>query len=124
MKLRIRGNSIRLRLTQSEVAEFEATGKVEERTEFGSGQTFSYSLVRYDNGDRTHAEFDGGGIRVVLAEKEARRWTDSNQVGIEAVQPLGTDSQLRILIEKDFACLADRQGEEDANAFPNPRAAA
>ena len=124
MKLRIRGNSIRLRLTQREVAEFEANGKVEERTEFGSGQAFSYALVRGENEDRTRAEFDGVGIRVVLAEGEARRWTDSDQVGIEAVQPLRPDSQLRILIEKDFACLADRQGEEDTNAFPNPRAAA
>jgi hypothetical protein len=27
---------------------------------------------------------------------------------------------LQILVEKDFACLTPRKGEDDGDAFPNP----
>jgi hypothetical protein len=27
---------------------------------------------------------------------------------------------LRILVEKDFACLAPREGEDESDMFPNP----
>ena len=36
MKIRIKGNSIRLRLTKTEVDNFAANGFVEEKTEFGN----------------------------------------------------------------------------------------
>ena len=38
MKLRIRGNSIRLRLSRTEVAQFAGNGNVEDTVEFGSSQ--------------------------------------------------------------------------------------
>ncbi|MGH8167708.1 MAG: DUF7009 family protein [Woeseiaceae bacterium] len=34
-------------------------------------------------------------------------------------QPLDGD-ELSILVEKDFACLAPREGEDDSDKFPNP----
>jgi hypothetical protein len=37
MKIRMRGNSVRLRLTRGEVARLAAVGRVEEATEFGLG---------------------------------------------------------------------------------------
>jgi hypothetical protein len=30
---------------------------------------------------------------------------------------------LKILVEKDFACLAPREGEDESDMFPHPKAA-
>ena len=35
-------------------------------------------------------------------------------------QDVGGDEPLRILVEKDFACLVEREGEDDSDAFPHP----
>jgi hypothetical protein len=50
------------------------------------------------------------------------RWADSDQVTISADQKLGDGDTLAILVEKDFACLAPRDGEDESDMFPNPRA--
>ena len=44
MKLRIHGNSLRLRLSQSEVAQFSKTGFVEDSIQFAPGASFAYAL--------------------------------------------------------------------------------
>ena len=44
MKLRIRGNSARLRLTKTEVKHLAEKGLVEEKTDFGNGQTLVYAI--------------------------------------------------------------------------------
>jgi hypothetical protein len=44
------------------------------------------------------------------------------QISLEAEQPLNADEKLKLLIEKDFACLVGRAAEEDAGAFPHPLA--
>ena len=43
MKIRIKGNSVRVRLTRSEVDHFAETGYLEESTEFGNSH-FLYAL--------------------------------------------------------------------------------
>jgi len=44
MKLRIQGNSLRLRLTQKEVAQVRNRGLVESHIEFAPGHSLSYLL--------------------------------------------------------------------------------
>src|SRR5690349_11573414 len=44
MKLRIKGSSLRLRLTQGEVRQLEAQGEVAEQVEFGAGAKLTYRL--------------------------------------------------------------------------------
>ena len=60
MKLRIRGSSLRLRLTRSEVAEIGAGNAVEERVEFGGepAQQLVYALVPSDDFETPTAVFD------------------------------------------------------------------
>ena len=41
-------------------------------------------------------------------------------MGIAAEQPVADGVVLRVLVEKDFACLTVREGEDDEDAFPNP----
>lgn len=122
MKLRIRGNSVRLRLTQSEVAALAAEGEVSERTAFGGGSDFSYALSADPRADRVQAALVGGRLSVTLPAAVAAEWAASERVGIEAEQPGDAGETLRILIEKDFACLAERPGEDDSDAYPHPEA--
>ena len=61
MKLRIRGNSIRLRLTQSEVARVAMGGSLESQTDFGA-RTFRFALVTWDDAFSLSASFDDNAI--------------------------------------------------------------
>lgn len=121
MKLRLKNNSIRLRLTQGEVEHFKKTGLAEEAIMFGPepAQSFSYKLKSTDS-ERMRAEFEGSGITVFVPKIEADAWAGTPKVGMEGSQTVDADRTLFILIEKDFACLKPRAGEEDADAFPHP----
>ena len=123
MKLRIRGNSVRVRLTQSEVSRL-ATGKsVEQITEFSPTSTL-VSLVKPTSQIRAATVmFRDGRLSVLLPLVDVRDWAQSNHVSIEASQAIGPDRALGILIEKDFECLHSR-AEGNADAFPNPRSCA
>jgi hypothetical protein len=122
MKLRIRGNSIRLRLTKSEVAQFAEKGLIEETVEFGvrEDQRFIYSLSVSAEIQTVRANLENKRISVLVPKSQAVRWANTNEVGIRLAQSLGGEKTLQILIEKDFACLEDRPGEDDSDAFPHP----
>lgn len=122
MKLRIRGSSIRLRLSQGEVARLAETGRVDDAIVFGPARQLSYSLVAADV-PAPSATFEGSAIVVSVPRDRARAWAASDEVGIEAAHDVGNGATLSILIEKDFACLVPRKGEDDGDAFPNPRGA-
>jgi hypothetical protein len=122
VKLRIRGNSIRLRLGRGEVRRLAEQGAVEERTVFGRGKAFVY-CVRTEDVASVGASFDGTGITVRVPREVARRWAAGDEVGIEGAQPAGDGGPLKILIEKDFECVDAPADESQADAFPNPRAA-
>ncbi len=120
MKIRILGNSIRLRLSQTEVKNLSEKNKVEEKTHFGSApdSMFIYSLEKKKT-DKISASLSGNRIQVFIPEKIADDWADSNEVSLENNMPIGEDDALRILIEKDFKCLTER-AEDESDLFPNP----
>ena len=123
MKLRIRGNSIRLRLTKTEIVQFADTGRVEETVEFGLSQTaLSYQLYTTSDAETIRAKFEDNCLYILVPKPDAENWINSEKVGIEAGQPLGDNKYLRLLLEKDFACLTDRTDEDETDAFPNPLA--
>jgi hypothetical protein len=113
MKLRMRGSSLRLRLTRSEVEAVGQGKKIEETVEFGPSERLVYAIE--PGGEAIAASFGGGRVSVSVPVEVAREWCASDRVGIEGMQ-----HALKILIEKDFACLTHREGEEDVDAFPNP----
>lgn len=117
--MRVRGNSIRLRLTQSEVEQFEKKGLVEEIIEFGE-RALIYALESSAKAEKVEAEFKDNRIVVIIPQNDAKRWANSNQVGIKTEQNISVNKTLRLLIEKDFACLEPREGKEDSDAFPHP----
>lgn len=116
MKLRIRGNSIRLRLNQTETENLKIHGVCEDKTEFPNGTVFSYSLVVDDKIEMPKAEFENSSIVVRIPYQSAQQWLGSD----EEVGVYGNDGALKITVEKDFKCLVPR-GEEDENAFPHPK---
>ncbi len=119
MKIRIKDNSIRLRLTQSEVAKYEATGSVEALIQFGIGNVLHYNLLKSDH-QHVSATFNNNTIEVSIPHQLAHQWASTDEVGIEYLMPIDTDNHLRILVEKDFKCLTVRTNEDETDAFPHP----
>ncbi|MCB0520481.1 MAG: hypothetical protein H6577_04965 [Lewinellaceae bacterium] len=121
MKLRIQGNSIRLRLSQGEVQAFGETGKVEDSIAFGTspGQRITY-VLELGSIEKPTADFTGNQIKVSLPNKMGLAWATTDEVGIDFDMAIEDGHVLRILVEKDFKCLTDRAGEDESDNFPNP----
>ncbi len=124
MKLRIRGNSLRLRLTQAEVKRVGAGEPVEDSVRFGPGDSARLVYAVAPSAEETglRASFDGTQIRVTVFRDAAAAWASAEDVSLQATQPVGGGEVLSLLVEKDFACLKPRSGEDDSDAFPNPSA--
>lgn len=120
MKIRIKGNSIRLRLTKTEVDNFAANGFVEEKTEFGNTY-FSYRMENSDQHKELAAAYEGNLITVFIPTAIAQNWTSTDLVGFENKMDIGNNKQLFLLVEKDFVCL-DNTFEDQSDNFPNPNA--
>ena len=123
MKIRIRGNSLRFRLLQSEVAELNETGKVSETIRFGSGEKeiLRYTLQSSEKAAEISAGFCSHEICIVLPADVARVWAETDLVSLENEQNAG-DETLKILVEKDFVCLTRTDDPDNRDAFPNPEA--
>lgn len=127
MKLRIRGNSLRLRLTQAEVARIKDGARIEEAIAFGPEphQQLIYALESSTNAACVEADYRDGRITVRVPQSMAREWAcNSEQIGISGEQFRQRDGlsgdTLKLLIEKDFACLTEHRGADDADTFPHP----
>lgn len=121
MKLRIKGDSIRLRLTIPEVEAIEAQGIVESKVHVTNGD-WVYRLLT-TNADKPSAQFIvTGGIEVRLPASLVKGWINNERVGFEFTIPNGREDGLALLIEKDFACLTERPEEDESLHFPNPDA--
>lgn len=82
MKLRIRGNSLTLRLSKTELAKLAETGKVEDTTRFSSEQSLRYCVEVRPTGAVT-ATFSGASILVTLPRPRLELWLRPNEVSVE-----------------------------------------
>jgi hypothetical protein len=112
MKIRIKGNSLRYRLTKTDVENFDRDGYLEETSHFGT-QTFKYALQRSTR-DALSANFCNNTITMYMPAAMALEWTSTDRVGYE-----NNSSQMYLLIEKDFKCL-DNVAEDQSDNYPNP----
>ncbi len=120
MKLRIEGDSIRLRLGKSEVGHLADTGKVGDVTHFPQGE-FRYILELSSTAENLEATISGNGISLRLPEAWGREWPNAARVGFEHHMKLEDDTSLHLLVEKDFVCL-DRDPAGQTDQYPNPKA--
>ena len=121
MKLRIRGDSIRLRLKRGEVDQIAAGTSIVEETHFPNS-VLTFRLDVTDNNDIS-ASFDDRSLVISLPKSKVLDWASTDEVSLHAEQQLSGTGVLSLLIEKDFSCLEPghhRDGEDDEDTFPHP----
>jgi hypothetical protein len=116
----MKGDSLRLRLTRGEVQQLAAEGRVEERVHISADGVLVYRLKRSAEAAALGATFENGVIEIQVPERVAREWCASDEVTLDAVQRRGA-VDLRIIVEKDFACLAPRSEEDESDNFRHPK---
>jgi hypothetical protein len=112
MKIRIKGNSLRYRLTRTDVEHLAEDGYLENSTDFGSS-TLIYALQKTTAG-LLSASFENNTIATYVPQWMVTELRETDRVGFES-----RESDLYILIEKDFVCL-DTVAEDQSDNYPNP----
>lgn len=120
MKLRIKDNSIRLRLTQTDVATLATNGVVAERVNFTASSALSYQLQVAENISQPSVNFVNNRITVFIPKDFAAQWPVNNVTGTNALCKSADGTEIFILIEKDFKCL-DNTSEDQSDNFVNPK---
>ena len=123
MKLRIRGDTLRLRLKRGEVDQLAAGTSIVEETHFPDA-LLTYRLDMSESTDIS-ATFADGSLVVTLPKSKVLDWAGTDEVSLHAEQKLSGSGSLSLLIEKDFSCLEPghhREGEDDTDTFPHPNA--
>lgn len=126
MKLRISGNSVRLRLLRSEMAALQAgtTLKEEVRLAPGPHGTLRYTLAAAQPQEGAQnvpvqMSFQGGEIAVRLSDDRMNTWSKEDQVGVYERLDFGAEEPLQLVLEKDFAC-NDGGDVDNSDTFENP----
>jgi hypothetical protein len=123
MKLRIKGNSMRLRVSRSEVARLLDGERVEETIHFSAApdSCLTYGLQSAPQPAAIRIEWKPRNVTVLISDERMRFWGRDAEVGVYEYLDLGHSCSLEVTIEKDFACL-DRSDEENNDTFANPNA--
>lgn len=118
MKIRIQRNSVRFRLSKTDVEQLGTVGYVKEATAFGTSN-FYYAVKQDPASETLSAEFANGMITVFVPTAFTKDWATNNVVGIDANVPVDEQESLYLLVEKDFKCL-DNVAEDQSDNYENP----
>jgi hypothetical protein len=121
MKLRIKGNSLRLRVSRSEVQRLVDIGRVKETIQLGLDRAarITYALEHAPVSHEITVHHQAQEITVVLSSESTRRWADSpEEVGLYGRLDV-YNGELIVSVETDLACL-DGSVAENEDTFPNP----
>jgi hypothetical protein len=100
MKLRVRGNSIRLEVSKTELAKLAETGKVDDAVRFSSEQALRYGIEVRPAGAIT-ATLATDSLLVALPKARLDLWLRRDEVSVEGSQPIGGGKVLQIVLAKD-----------------------
>ena len=117
MKLRIKGNSVRIRLSVTEVQLLSSGMQLQEITRFGDSQLV-YAVQPVD-AENMHATFSNNKITLQVPSVYLQGWPSNSVVGFEELVNVGGGDTLHLLLEKDFKCL-DVSEEDQSDFFENP----
>jgi len=123
MKLRCESNSIRLRLDQTEVAQFVQAGELVERIEFPSpGPIALVYRLQFDSKPGSSAvRFENGELTVSVPSDQARTWANrQDEVGLYYTYEVADGKPLRVMIEKDYQCSDGPADKIDPTGYRNP----
>jgi len=118
MKIRFQENSIRMRLTRSEVAQFHQTGKVMSKVQFPGQKELNYGLTKTSSHELA-ASFSIDSLTLEIPKELGDTWASTDQIGFEGSVIVGEGIQLQLLVEKDLQCTS-RDWEDKSDLFPNP----
>jgi hypothetical protein len=123
VKMRIKGNSLRLRISRSEVARLLTGERLEDTIHFApqANAKLTYALEQESSVNTPTVRYTQNEVTVLLPAELANTWCLTDQVGIAECVSLGSMGTLDLLVEKDFACL-DRSDEDNQDTFTNPHA--
>jgi hypothetical protein len=114
MKIRIKGDSLRYRLTKSDISLLAEDGYIQEQTTF-AGQSLIYAIKASDD-NHLAAEYLSNTITLFIPINMMTELVNTDKVGFA-----GKHGSLQLLIEKDFTCL-DNVEEDQSDNYPNPLA--
>jgi len=119
MKVRILGNTIRLRVKMHETDAICTTGMIEEVLEFGPSEEnkLRFQILTGENSFEIHQQ--DLTIQIVVPGTLVEKWASTDLVGFEESVTTSKGSVIKVLIEKDFACL-DGDREDEVGSYPNP----
>lgn len=116
MKLRFRGNSLRLRVNQKEVDALNRGEMLREEVLFPGGACFQY-VLKTERIPEARASLENCSIQVAAPRGLVSEWAQGDEIGIYFSVP--TDGEaLKIAIEKDLVCVDGPEEERDPDAFP------
>ena len=123
MKLRMAKDSIRFRILRSELEALRAGTPLSEtvRLRPGAGGVFGYVLRIGPQTEPVQVQFEACTISVQISPRQFAFWSREEEVGVYEQLDFGNDGSLRIVLEKDFACL-DRGEAENQDTFDHPHA--
>lgn len=110
---------MRIRVSQTELEQISRDGVASDAIRFGADAALEYG-IEVRGGAPLQARFTGTEVRVIVPESALGKWLSPDEVSISGEQALNSGETLKILVEKDFTCLAPREGEDDSDLFPNP----
>lgn len=119
MKLRLKDNTIRIRLSVEEVHTLMKEDKISSATNFPGRESLTTCLGLHEQTDISVC-FKDGEIDILLPLLKMKDWHLDDRVGHQWVVDLDQDDHLTILVEKDFKCLTERPGEDESALYPNP----
>lgn len=118
MKIRIQGNSVRMRLSRTEVETLCKKGNIEETTNFGN-KSFVYAVRRDSLLEELAASFNGHCITLFVPASFLENWAENNVIGLDAKMTASSNESLYLLLEKDFKCLDTSEDQSDQYENPN-----
>jgi hypothetical protein len=101
MKLRLSGQSLRLRLTHPEVQRLAHEGRLEEQLLLPPGRALRYRLLAAPDVAALDVAFSGEAIEIRLPRAQALEWCRGEDASLCATVRAGEVS-VKVAIEKDF----------------------
>jgi hypothetical protein len=115
MKIRIKSNELRYRLTRPDVKQLAETDYLEDKIDFGEA-SLTYA-IRLTGDKQLSSVYKDDTITLFMPENMATELQNTDRVGFENYV-----NGLHLLVEKDFTCL-DNAAEDQSDNYPNPMAA-
>ena len=98
MKLRIKSNSLRYRLTRTDVDTLAKEGYLEEQVNF-PGNPLTYA-IQLTEGEILTSSYIHNKVTISMSHQMIAELSGTDRVGFENI-----DGQVQLLVEKDFVCL-------------------